>query len=97
MSRSIQIKFVHTSTDSNSPQQIRYIGGVDPAGVRWRLSEADAIAGMESGNWRFYATIDGHAVWLTIAHTPDGHKYLKAMTDAVTPDPLLSLSDNPIG
>ena len=95
MSRSIQIQFVNKSENACSAQDIHHIGGIDPAGARWRLSESDAIAGIECGNWRFYVNIDGHAIWLTIARTPNGKKYLKAETDAAVPDPLLSLPEYP--
>lgn len=94
MSRSIQIQFVKKSTRTDSQLQTRYIGGVDPVGVKWWLSESDAIAGMEDGNWRFYVSNNGHAIWLTIARTADGHKYLTAETRAV-PDPLLTLPEFP--
>jgi len=91
MSRTIQIQFVSKSANGNAREDISYIGGIDPAGAKWRLSEPDAIAGIESGDWRFYVRIDGHAVWLNIARNPDGKKYLNAETLAAIPDPLLSL------
>lgn len=73
-------------------ERIASLGGPNPNGVgRWRLSEAEAIAGIEAGKFSFYVERPaGHRVRVLIA-TRLGRKYLKTEADGERPDNLLSL------
>lgn len=76
-------------------QRVRYIGGMNPDGTRWTLSEDVAIAGLKEGKWRFWTAGDKKSVWIVTAKSPSGREYLKAETDWVHPAKLLALPDCP--
>ena len=68
--------------------------GSVPAGRGWRLSEDEAIRGIEAGKWDFYTHVDGRTADVIIAvHL--GRKYLKTKPDGVRPDNLLALPECP--
>lgn len=79
----------------NPHERIQNVGGVNPNGTRWKLAETEAIAGIERGDWRFYVSAGGRTVWVIIAVSRYGHKYLKTEADGEQPDNLLSLPECP--
>ena len=89
-----QIHCVSRSYRLNHDRRIRNIGGVNPDGARWKISEAAAIAGIESGRWSFYVSRAGHQVDIVIAISKYGSKYIKtADDDGLHPDSLLALPE----
>ncbi|HEV7164699.1 MAG TPA: DUF3892 domain-containing protein [Gammaproteobacteria bacterium] len=95
MAESVQIQCINKSDRFNPHERIRNVGGINPNGGRWILSENDAIAGIENGKWQFYVSVGGNSVWVVIAKSAAGHKYLKTEPDGITPDNLLSLPECP--
>lgn len=89
-----QIHCIGRSDRLNHDRRIRHIGGVNVDGARWKISEAAAIAGIESGRWRFYVSRDGHDVEIVVAISKYGSKYIKtADDDGLHPDGLLALPE----
>lgn len=82
-------------TDRSSPhERIRFIGGKNLDGSRWRLAEDQAIAGIKTQRWRFYVEKPpGHHVYLVVALSAFGHEYLKTESDGEIPNNLLSLPE----
>jgi hypothetical protein len=87
----VMINCINKSNRPGAHERIRSIGG----GTRWKLSLADAIAGIEQGKWSFYVTMNGRSVSVVIAKSTDGRKYLKTLADGEQPDNLLSLPECP--
>lgn len=95
MPSSHQIRCINKSDRYNAHERILNVGGVNPDGTRWKLSESDAIAGIERGEWSFYVSVNGMTVSVIIAVSRYGHKYLKTQPDGEQPDNLLSLPECP--
>lgn len=77
----------------NHHQRLRQIGGVNPDGSRWKMSEEEAIAGIEAGRWRFFVAYGGRHWDIVVALSKYGSKYLKSGADRLQPDSLLSLPE----
>jgi hypothetical protein len=94
MPKLVQIQCVKCDK-ANPHQRVRYVGGMNPDGTCWKLSEDVAIAGLKEGKWRFWAAGDKKSVWVVTAKSASGREYLKAETDWVRPAKLLALPDCP--
>jgi hypothetical protein len=88
-----QVLCVHKTDRSNPHERITHIGGRNGDGTAWKITQHDAIAGIESGKWSFYVSRGGHTVDVIVSTSRFGHKYLKTENDAEQPDNLLSLPE----
>jgi hypothetical protein len=91
---SVEIKCINKSDRQNAHERIKNVGGVNPGGGSWKLTETDAIAGIENGKWSFWTKGGGQMTDVIIA-THNGRKYLKTKADTTTKDNLLSLPECP--
>ncbi|WP_083361476.1 DUF3892 domain-containing protein [Mesorhizobium sp. LCM 4576] len=92
MSRQI-LCIVKHPTHEDRHRRIQYIGGVD-GGVRWKVSEEDAIANVKRDPRAYFVSEGGKTVWVTVKQH-NGRDYLKTQTDRFLPDNLLSLPECP--
>ena len=95
MAQQVQIGCINKSDCPNPHERILYVGGVNPDGTRWKLSQEQAIAGIEDGRWQFYVSVNGQTVWVIVAVSRYGNKYLKTTADGEHPNNLLSLPECP--
>jgi hypothetical protein len=91
MATTHEVKCINKTDRYNAHERIRAIGGVNPNGTNWKLSQQDAIEGIESGRWNFYVAVQGRAVKVIVAISRFGHKYIKTQADGEQPNNLLSL------
>ena len=86
------VQILYVKCDKANPhQRLRYVGGTNPDGTHWKLSEDEAIAGMKEGKWRFWTTGGKKSVWVVTAKSASGREYLKAENDGSQPVTLLAL------
>ena len=92
----IQVRCINQSDRPNPDERILFIGGTSADGSLWKLSQQEAIAEMECGRWRFFVGRPGQdSVWLVVAVSPLGNKYVKTEADGEQPNHLLSLPECP--
>jgi len=92
----VRIDCVNKSDRPNPHERIRNVGGINPDGSRWKLSETQAIQGIRQGKWSFYVERPpGHRVRVVIATSPWGNEYLKTEADGEHPNNLLALPECP--
>ena len=90
-----QIRCINKSDRYNPHERITYIGGTNPDGTRWRIAQAEAIAGIEQGKWTFWVSVAGNSVRVIVSVSAAGHKYIKTQNDGEQPNNLLSLPECP--
>jgi len=97
MPQRLRIRCINKTDRYNPHERISHVGGVNADGTRWRLTQAQAIAGIKEGKWSFYVEQPpGHVVDVIIARSPQGNEYLKTEADGEQPNNLLSLSECPL-
>jgi len=92
----IRIECINKSDRQNPHERILYVGGTNPDQTRWKLSQRDAISGIENGSYSFYVERPQRdRVEVVVAVSQYGNKYLKTVADGDQPNNLLSLPECP--
>lgn len=94
MAIDVQVSCIRKPDRQNPYTRIQGIGGVNPDGRNWFLTEADAIAGMDRGEWTFFVIVNGRRVRVITEQGPNG-RFLKTEADGYGPNNLLSLPECP--
>jgi hypothetical protein len=88
-----EILCINKSDRLDPHERILSIGGRNSDGTNWKLSQQDAIEGIEQGNWTFYVRQGGHAVNVIVSVSRFRNKYLKTESDGEHPNNLLALPE----
>jgi hypothetical protein len=92
----VRIQCINKSNRLNPHERILSVGGINPDGSRWKMSQASAIQASEAGTYRFYVAVPAEqSVWVVVAISQWGHKYLKTQNDSEQPNNLLALPECP--
>jgi hypothetical protein len=91
-----QVRCINKRDRDNPWERITHIGGINPDGGRWKLTQPEAIQGIESRKYAFYVERPrGDRVKVIVAVSQYGNKYLKTEADGDEPNNLLSLPECP--
>ncbi len=95
MGETRQVRYVWKNDRYNPSDRITHIGGVFLDGKRWKLTQQEAIHGIETGRFRLYVNVAGERDWLVVAFSIFGNLYLKTESDKDEPNSLLILPSPP--
>jgi hypothetical protein len=91
----VQVQCITKSGRHNHWERIYGIGGVNPNGTPWWMTEDEAIAYIKSGN-QFFVKPPGYPeVNVIIAKSQHGREYLKTEPDGLEANNLLALPECP--
>lgn len=93
MVQTAQMQCINKTNRSSAYDRISHVGGSYPS--HWKLTQEQAILAIESGTWQFYVSVGGNSVWVIVARSAAGNKYLKTQNDGEQPNNLLSLPECP--
>ncbi|MGA7074217.1 DUF3892 domain-containing protein [Bradyrhizobium sp.] len=90
-----EIKCINKRDRPNPHERITHVGGFGNS--RWKLAQKDAIDKIDRGEWSFYVALPGtnKSVWVEVATSRFGNKYLRTQGDDETRNNLLSLPECP--
>jgi hypothetical protein len=91
-----EISCINKSDRQNPHERITHVGGRsggEGVGGAWRITQEEAIQGIQSGKWSFYVVKGGSQVNVVVAVSRFGNKYLKTEADGENPNNLLSLPE----
>ncbi len=92
--KTCQIKCINKLDRPNPHERITHVGGYGT--TRWKVSQQQAIDYIESGEWKFWVKPPGSdSVWVVVAVSRYGYKYLKTENDGEAQNNLLSLPECP--
>ena len=94
MSEPVRVQCINKLNRQNPHERIQNIGGLNANGTPWRLTQAEAIAGIDAGKWNFYVqSPQGHPVQVQVVRPMGRPPYLRTHPDNDLLDNLLSLPE----
>ena len=91
--KTAQIKCINKDDRYDPHERITHVGGY--VTKQWKITQAEAIRYIENGEWEFYVRVGDQSVWVVVATSRYGNKYLKTQADGEGQNNLLSLPECP--
>lgn len=91
--KTAQIMCINKSDRMNPWERITHVGGRTPE--PWKITQEYAITLIERDEWKFWVSVGGKSVWVIVAQSRYGNKYLKTEADQGEANNLLSLPECP--
>ena len=96
MAQAVRIQCINKTDRYDPHERISHIGGANPDGARWKMTLSAAIAAIEADKYKFWVAVPNEdSVWVIVAVSRYGNKYLKTTNDGDQPNNLLSLPECP--
>lgn len=91
----IEIKCINKLDRPNPHERITHVGGYSDK--QWKITQQEAIDFIESDQWKFWVKPPAakESVWVVVAISRYGNKYLKTENDGEDQNNLLSLPECP--
>jgi hypothetical protein len=87
-----QIDCIEKADRDDPTTAIRFVGGKNSDGTRWRISQEDAIQRIKDRRNSFFVMSNGRRVNVIVARSRFGNDYIKTEADDYEPNNLLSLT-----
>lgn len=71
-----EVNSISKSISANGIEMITHIGGCGNDSRSWKISQQEAISGIENNMWEFFVKRGSETVKLIISKCPLGNKYL---------------------
>lgn len=89
-----RVRCIHRTDRPEPPARVHAIGGANRDGSAWKLTQAEAVRGIDDGRWAFYLEgAAGGQVELVVAIDRLGRRYLRTAEDGDEPASLLALPE----
>ncbi|MBQ2261518.1 MAG: DUF3892 domain-containing protein [Loktanella sp.] len=89
-----EINCIEKDDRYNPYEAIISVGGPNPDGKRWKLTQQEVIQWIAEGH-EFFVNSGGKKVWVVIGTSKYNNPYIKTQSDEYEPNNLLSLNACP--
>lgn len=72
----LRISCVNISNSNTKQKHITHIGGLNSVGGKWKMTEKQAIRGIEKKEYSFYVVSNGKTIKVSISTNEFGNEFL---------------------